>query len=184
MPFSSIKSKVILLSLSLFYDAAFVNRIWTDPKLRRTFAGMVGTLLIGISAAVYSIDRVLSTGTSPYSDFGVLVGLALFLVGAWNGGIVIAFDLEKSWGLLRSKGTVLCFLDDSMQSSAYIEGVLNASQEVGMENGLKASEKYLRFAAEIWIESMARKGLIKIERALENGSLGDIIANTSLMSSM
>lgn len=185
MRFASIKSRFLLLSLSLFYNAAFVDRVWTDPKMRRTLAGVMGTVLIGISAAVYSIDRVFfSTSTSPYSDYGIFFGLALFLVGAWRGGMVIAFDIERSWGILGSKGTVLCFLNDPMQSSAYIEGILNASQDFDGENGLKASEKYLRFAAEIWAESMARKGLIRIERILENGDLGDLIANKSLMPSM
>ncbi|MDI9609121.1 MAG: hypothetical protein QFX34_02445 [Candidatus Verstraetearchaeota archaeon] len=185
MPLTSIKSRFLLLSLSLFYNAAFVDRVWTDPKMRRTLAGVMGTVLIGISAAVYSIDRVFfSTSTSPYSDFGIFLGLVLFLVGAWKGGMVIAFDIERSWAILRAKRTVLCVLDDPMQSSAYIEGILTASQDIKGGNGLKVSEKYLMFAAEIWAESMARKGLIRIERVLENGDLGDLIANKSLMSSM
>lgn len=97
---------------------------------------------------------------------------------------MIAFDIERSWSILRSKKTVLCFLNDHMQSSAYIEGILTASQGFDKGNGLKVSEKYLRFAAEVWAESMARKGLIRIERILENGVLGDLIANKSLVSSM
>lgn len=170
--------------MSLFYNAAFVDRVWTDPKMRRTLAGVMGTLLIGTSAAVYSVDRLFfSTSTSPYSDFGIFFGLILFLVGGWKGGMVIAFDIERSWGILKSKRTVLCFLDDPMQSSAYIEGVLTASQDLGAENGLKVS-KYLMFAAEIWADSMARKGLVRLERALENGDMGDMIANKSLVSSM
>ncbi|MEM2128881.1 MAG: hypothetical protein QXN86_04395, partial [Candidatus Methanomethylicaceae archaeon] len=107
-----------------------------------------------------------------------------FSVGAGSVRKVIAFDIERSWAILRTKRTVLCVLDDPMQSSAYIEGILTASQDIKGGNGLKVSEKYLMFAAEIWAESMARKGLIRIERVLENGDLGDLIANKSLMSSM
>jgi len=185
MQLASIRSRFLLLSLSLFYNAAFVDRVWTDPKMRRTLAGVIGTLLIGLSAAVYSIGRIFfSTSASPYSDYGIFLGLLLFLVGAWKGGMVIAFDIERSWSILRSKKTVLCFLNDHMQSSAYIEGILTASQGFDKGNGLKVSEKYLRFAAEVWAESMARKGLIRIERILENGVLGDLIANKSLVSSM
>ncbi|MDI9643662.1 MAG: hypothetical protein QFX35_00400 [Candidatus Verstraetearchaeota archaeon] len=153
--------------------------------MRRTAAGVIGIFLAGGSAAVYSIDRILfSTNASPYSDLGIFFGLSLFLFGAWRGGVVIGFDLEKSWETLRSKQNVLSFLDDAVQSSAYIEALVNESQTLNSQNGLNVSEKYLKFAAEIWAESLSRKGLTLIENILENGDLGDLVANKNYMSSM
>lgn len=162
-----------------------MDRVWTDPKMRRTAAGVLGIFLTGGSAAIYSLDRILfSISASPYTDLGIFVGLSLFLFGAWKGGMVIGLDLEKCWKTLRSRRTVLSLLDDTLQSSAYIEALVNESQLLNSQNGLKVSEKYLKFAAEIWAESLSRRGLTLIENFLENGDLGDLIANKNYMSSM
>ncbi len=97
----------------------------------------------------------------------------------------IAFDLNASQNVLRSRGTILCITSDKGQCSAYIEELLNQSQMLVSENSLKVTECYLIFATEIWFESLAKKGLNLLgELADRSSKLGDLFARENSVQSM
>jgi hypothetical protein len=174
----TIKVRFLLLALSLFYDVAFVSRIWTDPDLMRASIGMLGLFITGFSGMVYAISNLLFSATLyPLPEFLALIGLSLFLAGSWRGRISIAFNLKESIEVLGSRGTALCILSDAKQSSSLIEGLVNQSQTLAGENHLKATECYLVFATEIWRESLAKKGLNLLGDVFANVNLGDLFAS-------
>ena len=172
------KARFLLLALSLFYDVAFISRLWTDPDLMRASIGVLGLFLTGFSCMIYAISNLLFSVTLyPLPEFLALIGLSLFLVGSWRGRISIAFNLKESTEVLGSRGTALCILSDSRQSSSLIEGLVNQSQALASENNLKATECYLVFATEIWRESLAKKGLNLLGDIFANVNLGDLFAS-------
>ena len=173
----ALKARFLLLALSLFYDVAFVSRIWTDPDFMRASIGVLGLFITGISGIIYAVDRLLLSATLyPIADFLILIGLSLFLAGSWRGRISIAFNLEESYEVLRSRGTVLCILSDAKQASSLIEGLVNQSQTLAGENSLKATESYLIFAHEIWRESLTKKGLSLVGDVFTKRSVGELFA--------
>ncbi|MBM5805332.1 MAG: hypothetical protein FJZ49_04630 [Candidatus Verstraetearchaeota archaeon] len=181
----AVKARFLLLALSLFYDVAFVSRIWTDPDLKRASIGVLGIFITGFSAIIYAVDRLLFSATLyPTSDLLILIGLSLFLAGSWRGRISIAFNLKESWEVLGSRGTALCILSDTKQSSSLIEGLVNQSQTLAGENSLKATECYLVFATEIWRESLTKKGLNLLGEMFANVNLGDLFAGKNHVPSM
>jgi hypothetical protein len=183
--FKAFKSRLMLVTLSLFFDVAFVDRLWTDPNLVRATAGLVGIFIIGITGIVYS-STVLLLSVNPYVVAATLtaVGAAFFIAGGLKGRINIAFDLEKSRQALRSRGTVLCMLDDTQQSSSFIEVIISATQALTDENSLKASECYLLFATEIWRESLAKKGLHPLGDVFAKRSSGEMVAGKDSLPSV
>jgi hypothetical protein len=184
-PLKAIKSKFILLSLSVFYDAAFADRLWTDVKIRRAMVGMAGILITGAAGAVLALDRMLILqATSPVAEVFIIGGAALFLAGNWKGRISLGFNIEESRAVLRSRRTVICRLSDVHQASAYIEAIMEQSQREIGENYLKATEPYLILASEIWFESLAKKGFDLIGEMNPYKNVGDIIARQTSMSSM
>jgi len=181
----SIRAKFLLLSLSVFYDTAFMNRLWADPSLRRTWIGLLGIFITGTAGIISSMDRLLFAATTyPFADAAIFLGLALFLAGCWRGRMSIAFDLNASRETLRSRGTVLCRLSDTKQSSAYIEQLVSNSQAFESENSLKVTECYLVFASEIWFESLAKKGFDLLGELFTHRGIGDMIASKNSMPSM
>lgn len=184
-PLKAIKSKFILLSLSIFYDAAFADRLWTDAKIRRAAVGMVGIFVTGIAGVVFALDHTLSfQASSPLAEMFVVGGAVLFLAGNWKGRISLGFNIEESHALLRSRRTVICYLSDVRQASAYIEAIMDQSQREIGENYLKATEPYLILASEIWFESLAKKGFDLIGELNPYKDVGDIIARQTGMPSM
>ena len=180
-----IKAKFLLLALSLFYDAAFMNRLWVDPQLRRTMIGMLGLFITGIAGVLYAVSGLLFAVTaSPATDVFMLIGLSMFLAGSWRGRMSLAFDLNASQQVLSSSGSVICNLSDVRQSSAYIEGLLSNSQAFSGENSLNVTECHLVFASEIWIESLEKKGLNLLGELLTNQKLGELIASKNHMPSV
>ncbi len=180
-----LRSKLLLLSLSLFYDVAFVDRLWTDAKTRRAAVGTVGVLMVGVAGSAYAISRLLAVPLfDPAMGAIMLAGVALFLIGSWRGRISLGFEVEASQETLRSRRTVICYLSDVKQASAYIEVIVDRSQRMIGENSLKATECYLIFASEIWFESLAKKGLNLIGEVLPYKDLGDLVARQANMPSM
>ncbi len=181
----ALHSRVLLVTLSLFYDVAFVDRLWTDPNLMKGYVGLSGILLTGGMGLIYSIAGILN-----YSGFlGFVaplmgVGLALFTIGCWGRRISIGFDIEKSEEELRSRGTVLCLLGDTRQSSSLIEGIMSSTQASVGKNYLKDAECYLVLATEIWIESLAKKGLNLLGDVLTDRDVGEMIAGKNYVSPM
>lgn len=179
------KAKFLLLALSLFYDAAFMNRLWTDAKLRRTLIGMVGLFLTGTTGVIYAISGLLlGITSSPVADALMIIGIVMFLAGCWRGRMSLAFDLSASQKILRSNNTVICDLSDVKQSSAYIEGLVTNSQTFSGGNSLIVSECYLIFASEIWFESLAKKGLNLLGELISNRKIGELIASKNYMPSV
>ena len=170
------RTRFLLMTLSLFYDVAFVDRVWTNPDLMRASLGLAGLIVTGITGVVYAVD-VLFLAVNPYPVAAtlLLIGLLLFVAGSLRGRLNIGFDPRSSQELLRSRGTVICLLDDLGQSSSLIEAIFNWTQPLDDENSLKAAECYLIFATEIWRESLAKKGL-NIGDAFAKRIKGEIIA--------
>jgi hypothetical protein len=181
----TIKAKFLLLALSLFYDAAFMNHLWADPQLRRTAIGMLGLFIMGITGVLYATSGLLfGAAPSLVADALMLIGLSMFLAGSWRGRMSLAFDLNVSQNVLSSTGTVICNLSDAKQSSAYIEGLMSNSQTFSGENSLNVTECYLIFASEIWIESLEKKGLNLLGELLTNQKLGELIASKNHLPSV
>lgn len=181
--FKTVKATFLLVALSLFYDVAFFNRIWTDPDLKRASIGVLGLFITGLSGILYAASNLLFSVTLyPIPELLVLIGLSLFLAGSWKGRIGIAFNLEESIKVLSSRGTALCILSDSKQSSSLLEGLVDQSQVLAGENNLKATECYLVFATEIWRESLAKKGLNLLGDMFTNMNLGDLFASKNNLS--
>jgi hypothetical protein len=180
-----LKSRFILVTLSLFFDVAFYDRLWTDPKLLRASAGLIGIFIIGGTGIVYS-SLILLFSINPYTLAAILtaVGTVFFIAGGLRGRINIAFDIEKSREVVRCRGTVLCLLDDTQQSSSLIEVIINATQVLTDENSLKASECYLIFATEIWRESLTKKGLHPLGDVFAKRNSGEIVACKDNLPSM
>ena len=156
----ALRTRFLLATLSIFFDVAFVDRVWTDPNIMRASVGLIGIIITGAAGATYALMELTST-TSAYSVTTVLIliGIALFIAGSFRGRINISFDLRDSQETLRTRGTLLCLLSDTKQSSSYIEAIINSSQSFDDENSLKVAECYLMFATDIWRESLAKKGL-------------------------
>jgi hypothetical protein len=181
----ALRSRILLVTLSLFYDVAFVDRLWTDPNLMKGYIGLSGILLTGVMGLTYSIAGMLAY--EGFLDFAAPlmgVGLALFAMGGWGRRINIGFDLERSEDELRSRGTVLCLLGDTRQSSSLIEGTMNRAQGFAGENSLKDAECYLVFATEIWVESLAKKGLNLLGEVLSKRDVGEMVASKNYVSPM
>lgn len=178
------KSKLLLLLLTLFYDVAFVDRIWTDPRWMRASIALLGVIMTGVSAIAYALDRLLLAGSLyPFPDAFIIGGALLFLVGGWRGRIDIAINFEASQQVLRSRGTVLCILSDSQQASSFLEELVGYCQRSFDKNTLKDTECYLVLASEIWRESLGRKGLTLLD-SFGKRSLGDMLAGENSMPSM
>ncbi|MGA2573470.1 MAG: hypothetical protein ABSF36_04605 [Candidatus Methanomethylicaceae archaeon] len=174
---SGIRSRFLLATLSIFYDVAFVDRVWTDPDFMRTTIGLVGIFITALVGIAYSVARLaFALGTSPLADSVLLLGIFLFVVGSWGGRINIGFDIANSKETLQSRGTVFCVLSDTRQSSSFIEVLINKTQDPAAGNDLKASECNLVFASEIWGESLAKKGLNLLGEVFTNRNKGDVIA--------
>ncbi len=183
--FNKLKSKLLLLSLSLFYDVAFVDRIWTNAKIRRATIGTAGAIIVGVAGAIYALDRLLLIQPAyPAMDIMMLAGMALFTAGSWRGRISLGFEVDESRETLRSRRTVICYLSDVKQASAYIEVIMDRSQRMIGENSLKATECYLIFASEIWFESLGKKGLNLIGEMFPYKDVGDLVARQTSVSSM
>jgi len=155
-----LRTRFLLLTLSLFYDVAFVDRVWTDPDLFRASVGLIGTFIVGFAGIFYA--ALLIAGVVVPSNIAaalVVIGLSLFLAGSLRGRLNIGFNISSSAETLRSRGTILCLLTDVKQSSSFIEVIVNGVPCFGDETSLKAAECYLIFATEIWRESLTQKGL-------------------------
>ncbi|MEM4644399.1 MAG: hypothetical protein QW748_03360 [Candidatus Methanomethylicaceae archaeon] len=154
-----LRAKLLLLTISLFYDVTFIERIWTDPELSRAYVGLAGLLIAGVSGVLYSVEHFLSIPVSPlpYST-AILIGTLMFMVGGFGRRIRLTFDITTSRENVVSRGTVLCILSDTKQSSSIIE-LLIFSISQWDENDLTEAEPFLIFAHEIWRESLMRKGL-------------------------
>jgi hypothetical protein len=164
---------------------AFVDRLWTDPNLMKGYIGLFGILLTGAMGLVYSVAGILAFGG--FLDFVAPlmgVGVALFAIGGWGRRISIGFDLQRSQDELRSRGTVLCLVGDARQSSSLIEGIMNRTQGFVGENSLKDAECYLILATEIWIESLAKKGLNLLGEVFAKRDVGEMIAGKNYVSPM
>jgi len=183
--FRALHSRILLVALSLFYDVAFVDRLWADPNLIKGSIGVLGIVLTGATGLAHSIS-VLSgyPGYPGYVAPLMGVGIALFTIGSWGQRISIGFDIKKSEGELRSRGTVLCLLGDARQSSSFIEGIIHRAQGFVGENSLKEAECYLVLATEIWSESLARKGLNLLGEILAERDVGEMIAGKNYVSPM
>lgn len=178
-------SRILLVTLSLFYDVAFVDRLWTDPNLMKGYIGLFGILLTGAMGLTYSLASLLSYGG--YMGFVAPlmgVGIALFAMGGWGRRISIGFDLQRAEAELRSRGTVLCLIGDTRQSSSLIEVIINRAQGLVNENSLKDAECYLVLATEVWIESLAKKGLNLLGDVFEKRDVGEMIAGKNYVSPM
>ncbi|MCX8182256.1 MAG: hypothetical protein N3D12_03985 [Candidatus Methanomethyliaceae archaeon] len=154
-----LRAKILLLTISLFYDVTFIDRIWTDPELSRAYVGLAGLLIAGVSGVLYSVECFLSIPVSPlpYST-AILVGALMFLVGGFGRRIRLTFDTVVSRENILSRGTMLCLVSDTKQSSSIIE-LLIFSISQWDEDRLTEAEPFLIFAHEIWRESLMRKGL-------------------------
>jgi len=181
----ALHSRILLVTLSLFYDVAFVDRLWADPNLMKGAIGLVGIILTGGTGLAHAV--VVLLGYPGYPDLVAPlmgVGLALFAMGSWGRRISIGFDLKRSEDELRVRGTVLCLLGDARQSSAFIEGLMNRSQGLAGENPLKDAECYLILATEIWSESLAKKGLNLLGEIFAERDVGEMIAGKNYVSPM
>jgi hypothetical protein len=166
---SGVRSRFLLAYLSIFYDVAFYDRVWTDPNFMRATIGLAGIFLTAFVGIAYSVGALaFSFGLFPLAESILLLGIFLFVAGSWGGRINLGFDLAHSQETLKSRGTVLCILSDTKQSSSFIEVLINKTQDPMAGNDLKASECNLVFATEIWGESLAKKGL---------NLLGEVFAN-------
>jgi hypothetical protein len=182
---SGIRSRFLLATLSIFYDVAFVDRVWTDPNFMRTTIGLAGIFITAFVGIAYSVGAlVFALGSFPLVDSLLLLGIFLFVVGSWGRRINIGFNLANSQDTLQSRGTVLCILSDTQQSTSFIEVLINQTQDPMAENDLKASECNLVFATEIWGESLAKKGLDLFGEVFTNRVTGDIVARKNYVSSM
>jgi len=153
-----IRAKILLLTISLFYDVAFIECVWTDPDLSRAYVGLAGLLVAGISGVLYSVEFFLNASITPipYST-AILVGTILFLIGGFGRPIKLAFDTKISRENILSRGTVLCFISDMKQSSSIIELLMLSAGKRGRDR-LEEAEPLLIFAHEIWRESLMKKG--------------------------
>jgi hypothetical protein len=166
---SGIRSRFLLATLSIFYDVAFVDRVWTDPNFMKATIGLLGIFITAFVGIAYSIGALAFSFTLfPLGGSILLLGIFLFIAGSWGGRINIGLDPANSQETLKSRGTVLCILSDTRQSSSFIEVLINKTQDPAAGNDLKASESNLVFATEIWSESLAKKGL---------NLLGEVFAN-------
>lgn len=182
---SGIRSRFLLAILSIFYDVAFVNRVWTDPNFMRATIGLVGIFITALVGIAYSVGTLaFALGSVPLADFVLLLGISLFVVGSWGSRIYIGFNVANSQETLHSRGTVLCILSDARQSSSFIEVLINKTQDPMAGNDLKASECNLIFATEIWAESLAKKGLNLLGEVFTNRVTSDIIARKNYVSPM
>ncbi|MGQ9759533.1 MAG: hypothetical protein ACUVQ5_03050 [Candidatus Methanomethylicaceae archaeon] len=160
MPYlKTLRAKILLLALSLFYDVAFIERVWTDPDLFRAYVGLLGLLVAGTSGILYSLESLLmiQAPSLPYST-AIIIGLMLFLIGGLGRRISLAFDITSSREYIRSRETILCFTSDTKHSSSIIE-LLIFSISHRDEKRLKEVESLLLFAHEIWRESLMKKGM-------------------------
>jgi hypothetical protein len=174
---SGIRSRFLLATLSIFYDVAFVDRVWTDTNFMRATIGLAGIFLTAFVGIAYSVGAlVFSFSLFPLADSILLLGIFLFVVGSWGGRINIGFNIANSKETLHSRGTVFCILSDTQQSSSFIEVLINKTQDPAAGNDLKASECNLVFATEIWGESLAKKGLNLLGEVFTNRNTGDVIA--------
>jgi hypothetical protein len=181
----ALRSRILLVTLSLFYDVAFVDRLWADPNLMKGAVGLSGIILTGATGLIHSLAVLL--GYPGYPSFVAPLmgmGVALFAMGSWGRRISIGFDIKKSEDELRSRGTVLCLLGDARQSSSFIEGIMNKVQGFAGENSLKEAECYLVLATEIWIESLAKKGLNLLGEIFAERDVGEMIAGKNYVSPM
>lgn len=173
----AVKTRFLLVTLSLFFDVAFVDRVWTDPNIMRASIGLIGIFIVGITGATYAfMDVAFSYNIFPVAAILLMIGLILFMAGSLRGRINISFDLGASQETLRSRGTLLCLLTDTRQSSSFIEAIVNETQPLDDENSLKVAECYLIFATEIWRESLAKKGLDLIGEMFTKRNIGEMIA--------
>ncbi len=155
----TLRAKILLLALSLFYEVAFIERIWTDPNLTRAYIGLAGLLVAGASGLIYSTEHLLGMPVPifPYST-AVFVGLLLFLIGGFGKRMKLTFDEKLSRENVMSRGTVLCLVSDTKQSSSIIELLVSSASEWD-EDRLRKAEPFLVFAHEIWRESLMKKGV-------------------------
>jgi hypothetical protein len=181
----ALHSRILLVTLSLFYDVAFVDRLWTDPNLMKGTIGLVGIILTGATGLAHSLAALSEYPASPTLVGPIMgIGVVLFAMGSWGQRISIGFDIKKSEGELRSRGTVLCLLGDTRQSSSFIEGIMNKVQGLKGENSLKEAECYLVLATEIWSESLAKKGLNLLGEIFAERDVGEMIAGKNYVSPM
>ena len=175
---SSIRSRFLLVYLSIFYDVAFVDRVWTDPNFMRATLSIAGIFLTAIVGLAYSIGVLFfSVNLQPVADAFILLGVLLFVLGSWGGRIDIGLNLAKAQETLASRGTVLCILSDTKQSSSFIEALMVKTQDQSSENHLNVSECNLVFATEIWGESLAKKGINLLGEVSASRKKGDLSAS-------
>jgi hypothetical protein len=155
----TLKAKILLLTISLFYDVTFIERIWTDPELSRAYVGLAGLLVAGTSGILYSLEYFFNIPVSPlpYST-AILIGTLMFLVGGFGRRIRLTFDATLSRENILSRGTVLCLVSDTKQSSSIIELLILSISRWGKDR-LTEAESLLVYAHEIWRESLMKKGL-------------------------
>lgn len=160
MPYLKIlRAKFLLLALSLFYDVAFIERVWTDPNLFRAYVGLIGLLVAGASGLLYSLDSLLNIqAPSLLYSTAIIIGLILFLIGGFGRRITLAFDVTSSREYIRSRETILCFTSDTKQSSSIIELLIFSASQWDEEHW-KEADSLLLFAHEIWRESLMKKGI-------------------------
>ncbi len=158
MYFRLIKSKFILLILSIFYDIIFIDKFWTSPKLFRAYIGLIGIVLIAFSGILYFIEKNLFFYDNPsLCGFIIIIGTIMFIIGGFRRGISISFDVNRSKEYLMSLDTILCILSDIRQSSAIIEVII--SYISFKKFTLKNPEGVIQFAYDIWREALIRKGV-------------------------
>lgn len=180
----ALHSRILLVTLSLFYDVAFVDRLWTDPNLAKGTVGLLGIIVTGVAGLFHSLAPLLGYQDNPQLVGPAMgIGIALFAMGSRGRRINIGFDIKKSEEALNSRGTVLCLLGDTRQSSSFIEGIMNRTQSFPSEN-LKEAECYLILATEIWTESLAKKGLNLLGELFAERDVGEMIAGKNYVSPM
>lgn len=148
----------MLLTLSIFYDIAFIDRLWTSPKFHRAYIGLLGIVISGIAGILYFIGSHVypSEEVLPY-DLLIIIGTLMFLFGGFGEKLIFSFDVSDSTDYVKSLKTLICFTSNIKQSSAMIEIITSYIGSKGL-NSLKSPNPMLQFAYDVWIESLINRG--------------------------
>lgn len=153
-----IKTKIMLLTLSIFYDIVFIDKLWASPRLHRAYIGLLGIITAGISGILYFVGNYLYPGENilPY-DILIILGVTMFIFGGFGRRLVFSFDINDAINYLKSLKTLICFTSNIKQSSAIIEIITSYIGYEGLKS-LKSPNPMIQFAYDIWIESLINRG--------------------------
>ncbi|MEM4478970.1 MAG: hypothetical protein QXW27_00520 [Candidatus Methanomethylicaceae archaeon] len=153
-----IKTKIMLLTLSIFYDIVFIDKLWTNPKFHRAYIGLLGIIISGITGILYFIGNYFyhNENLFPY-DLLLIIGILMFIFGGFGKRLIFSFDVSDAINYIKSLKTLLCFTSNIQQSSAIIEIITSYIGSKGL-NSLKSPNSMLQFAYDIWIESLMDRG--------------------------